>query len=143
MVSPADATAGNGGEGFDPMESLKKAISQRKRRANRRNGRKSRGPKTEEGKKRSSRNAIKHGVFCQDVLLPEEDEVKFSCMHNALISDLSPQNVFELSLVGQIMAAVAHAPLPACRDGGHRDARHEDAGLRPPALRQAAGAHGL
>ena len=103
MVSEAASAADDGG--FDLIESIKRAISERKQRANRRNAKKSTGPQSEEGKKRSSRNSITHGLYCQDVLLSGEDERLFERMHNALVADLSPQNLFELSLVGQIMAA--------------------------------------
>ena len=49
-------------------------ISRRKLRANRDNAKKSTGPRTPEGKHRSSQNATPHGIFCQDLCLPGEDE---------------------------------------------------------------------
>ena len=42
--------------------------------ANRRNARKSTGPKTPEGKAAVRLNALKHGLLANDVLLPGEDE---------------------------------------------------------------------
>ena len=45
--------------------------------ANRRNARQSTGPRTEEGKARSSMNALKHGLTAGDVVLPTEDPQAF------------------------------------------------------------------
>ena len=49
-------------------------ISQRKIDANRRNARKSTGPRTEEGKDQVKLNALKHGLTARTVVLPHEDE---------------------------------------------------------------------
>ena len=45
-----------------------KNISERQLAANRRNGSKSRGPKTEAGKGKSSLNAVKHGMAARTVI---------------------------------------------------------------------------
>ena len=45
-------------------------ISAKKRRANRRNAKKSTGPRSEEGKAKSKMNATTHGFFCADLVLP-------------------------------------------------------------------------
>ena len=45
--------------------------------ANRRNAQQSTGPRTAEGKARSSRNALKHGLTAGDVVLPNEDGEAF------------------------------------------------------------------
>ena len=42
--------------------------------ANRRNARKSTGPKTVEGKEKSRRNSLKHGLTGDGIVLLEEDE---------------------------------------------------------------------
>ena len=46
-----------------------KPVSERKRAANRKNAQRSTGPKTETGKSRSRGNAIKHGLFVQELAL--------------------------------------------------------------------------
>jgi hypothetical protein len=49
------------------------ALSDRKQYANRRNAKKSTGPKTEQGKKHSSLNALKHGLFAKYIVIPAVD----------------------------------------------------------------------
>lgn len=51
----------------------KKPISERKVEANRRNAQKSTGPITATGKKTVSRNAVKHGIFAQELLIADRD----------------------------------------------------------------------
>jgi len=50
-----------------------KTVSPARADASRCNGKKSAGPKTEEGKARSRFNALKHGMTSQTVLLPGDD----------------------------------------------------------------------
>jgi hypothetical protein len=45
--------------------------------ANRRNAKHSKGPTTDEGKRKSSRNALKHGLTAKDLLLPQENPQEF------------------------------------------------------------------
>ncbi len=63
------------------------------------------GPRTEEGKTRSSRNAAKHGFYAEhNYILPgEEDE--FAGQHAALMIELSPEGVFEQLFADEIMTA--------------------------------------
>ena len=58
--------------------------------ANRRNAQKSTGPRSEEGKQTSARNATKFGLFSRHVLLPGDDEAEFE-------PALSERSVSELS----------------------------------------------
>lgn len=51
--------------------------SQSKSDAARENGKKSSGPVTSEGKKKSSRNAFKHGLTAESVVFPGESETDF------------------------------------------------------------------
>ncbi len=48
--------------------------NQKKIESNRKNTLKSAGPKTQEGKKVSRLNALKHGVLSQEILIPGEDK---------------------------------------------------------------------
>jgi hypothetical protein len=74
--------------------------------ASRRNGAKSRGPKTAEGKARSSRNALKHGLRAQKhVVLPQEDAAEFAALEKALIAELAPVGVLQIVLAQRIVVA--------------------------------------
>jgi hypothetical protein len=51
---------------------------------NRENAQKSTGPKTDEGKAASSKNAFKHGIYSDEVVIPGEDVVRYE----ELLADL-------------------------------------------------------
>ena len=81
-------------------------VSNARAEASRRNGAKSRGPKTPEGKARSAQNALKHGMRAQKyVVLPEEDAAAFAALEAALTLELAPQGVLQSILVGRIARA--------------------------------------
>ena len=70
--------------------------------ANRENAKKSTGPRTPEGKERSSKNALKHGLLAQDSVIPGEDPAEFD-RHLTLYEDTyNPANYVERELVLQI-----------------------------------------
>ena len=74
-------------------------------RANRRNARKSTGPKTPEGKAVVGLNALKHGLLSRQVLLPNEDEASLLQLGERLHSQLQPVGELEDLLVERIVAA--------------------------------------
>jgi hypothetical protein len=74
----AEPLADNNGHHEPEPESAEEAsgkqtVSSRKIEANRRNARKGTGPKTAAGKRRVSRNAIKHGFFSKYLLVQHRD----------------------------------------------------------------------
>jgi hypothetical protein len=71
--------------------------------ANRRNSRLSKGPKTPEGKARSAKNALKHGLLSRGVLLPDEDAEAFIELSRRLSEDLNPLGELELVLLERIV----------------------------------------
>src|SRR6185437_15922910 len=73
--------------------------------ANRANAQKSTGPRTADGKKRSSRNAIAHGIFSREVVLANEERALFKELRSGLMKSLKPQDVLELMLFEQIVSA--------------------------------------
>ncbi len=69
----------------------------------RRNGAKSRGPVTPEGKARSSKNALKHGLATPEhILLDGEDEAAFTLLYEALIEENEPESTTEAFLVHRL-----------------------------------------
>jgi hypothetical protein len=79
------------------------ATSAAKLEANRLNARKSTGPRTRRGRIASSKNAISHGLFCKQIVLPGESKPEFDLLRKCFIRDLKPQNVVELSLVDRMV----------------------------------------
>jgi hypothetical protein len=70
--------------------------------ANRRNAAKSTGPKTEEGKARSRRNGLKHGMTGEGIVLAETDEAEIERRTEALQDELAPESTLGTILVRQI-----------------------------------------
>ena len=85
-----------------------KPISQKKLDANRRNAQKSTGPKTPQGKARSSRNAVKHGLLARSIVLkdndPNENPADFDELLQDLTADLQPVGRLQHLLVERIAA---------------------------------------
>jgi hypothetical protein len=74
--------------------------------ASRRNGARSRGPKTAAGKARSSRNALKHGLCAQKLLvLAEEDVAAFCALETALFEELAPAGALQTVLAQRVVSA--------------------------------------
>jgi len=71
--------------------------------ANRRNGAKSRGPVTDEGKTLAKLNAVIHGLRAQQVLLRTEDLSEFETFQEGMRTDLEPVGSLENFLFSQIV----------------------------------------
>jgi hypothetical protein len=67
--------------------------------ANRRNAIRSTGPNTEEGKRRSRRNAIRHGLCAETVIEIVEDIEDYRAFEAAVIADYDAQTAVERELV--------------------------------------------
>src|SRR5258708_21787452 len=74
-------------------------ISEKQILAARANGALSRGPKTPEGKARSSRNAIRHGRLSRCVVLGNESPEGFEKLLNLHVDRFSPLDEVELGMV--------------------------------------------
>jgi hypothetical protein len=73
--------------------------SYRQIEANRRNAFKSTGPKTEEGKRRSRCNAVRHGLTAETVISTLEDADDYEAFEAAIIADYDAQSAVERELV--------------------------------------------
>jgi hypothetical protein len=75
--------------------------------ASRRNGAKSRGPKTPEGKARSAQNGLKHGFRAQKhIVLPGESAAEFQAFEEALLEELAPEGALQCAFARRIVSAV-------------------------------------
>jgi hypothetical protein len=74
--------------------------------ASRRNGAKSKGPRSSEGKARSAQNALKHGLRAQKhVVLPGESAAEFAALEAALMEELAPEGALQSVLAQRVVAA--------------------------------------
>jgi len=77
--------------------------------ASRRNGSKSRGPKTTEGKNRSRANAIKHGLRAETLLLEigtEEENAAFESLRSRLEVQFAARTIEEQLLLESVVLAL-------------------------------------
>ncbi|WP_108507847.1 hypothetical protein [Polynucleobacter acidiphobus] len=64
--------------------------------------RRSGGPKSEEGKRASSRNALRTGVYSSMIVLPGEDESAFRELEEQFIRDFDPRDIAESAIVREL-----------------------------------------
>jgi hypothetical protein len=60
------------------------------------------GPRTTQGKERSKRNALKHGIFSTVALLKDELQSEFDALLNRLLDNLQPEGALEVLLVEKL-----------------------------------------
>jgi hypothetical protein len=105
--------------------------SERRRRANLANAKKSTGPRTDEGKQRASRIAVRHGLFSQDLILPGERLVDFLRLRLSFHASLRATDALEYAIIER--AVIAQWRLRRCQSAeldlhraapGRRDEQH-------------------
>ena len=74
--------------------------------ANRRNAQLSTGPKTDDGKSRSRRNAVRHGLTAETVIDALEDADEYAAFEMAVTSDYDAQTAVERELVLRLASAL-------------------------------------
>ncbi len=73
--------------------------------ASRANGARSKGPVTAEGKRNSSRNSTRHGMFADTLVLERENPAQFRELLNELLNEHKPSTPTQTMLVETIVAA--------------------------------------
>ena len=86
---------------MNPLPSAS-ALEEARAAVNRRNAARSTGPRTEEGKRRSSLNALRHGLTGQTVVLPEDDLAAYQRHCAQFHAELKPQGLLETKAVQTI-----------------------------------------
>jgi hypothetical protein len=74
----------------------------RRAATNRANAQHSTGPRTEPGKQRSSRNALRHGLTAQTAVLPTEDRESYQRHLQQFLDEYAPATPTETQLVNEI-----------------------------------------
>jgi hypothetical protein len=98
--------------------------------ANRLNALASTGPRTEDGKQQSRRNALKHGLTAETVVEPLEDPEEYRVFEEAFVSAYLPRTPVEQELVHRLASLFWRLR----RATSIRDRIAADAGRDPPGL---------
>src|SRR6478609_8663684 len=72
--------------------------------ANRQNAKNSTGPRTEHGKRRSRRNAFRHGLAAETVIDVLEDRADYDAFALRIKADYRPRTNFEIELVSRLVS---------------------------------------
>ena len=70
--------------------------------ANRANAKRSTGPRSEEGKARSSKNALKHGLNSRSIVIWDEEYEQFELLRAGLEADFRPMSTIDRELVDRL-----------------------------------------
>ena len=80
--------------------------SDKRTAANRANAQKSTGPRTAQGKQRSGKNALIHGILSRDLVIDTEDPSEFAALLDGLLEAHQPAGAAEQLLVEKIAMAL-------------------------------------
>jgi len=94
--------------------------------ANRENAKHSTGPKTERGKRRSSRNAFKHGLTAETIIDALENAADYDTLAKAINADYRPRTNFELQLVARLISLLWRLRRAISIESGLIDNQHKN-----------------
>jgi hypothetical protein len=120
------------------------SCSQQKVEANRRNALKSTGPRTVEGKARTCRNALKHGMCAESprvAVVLEEDPAAYEAFAREMLEDMRPVGAVQRALAQRIVFIAwklqripeVEARFFAGGEGAVQHNRRDERGMRLPA----------
>jgi hypothetical protein len=117
------------------------AVSNARAAASRKNGARSRGPRTAEGKARAAQNAVKHGIRAlKYVVLPDESAADFHAFEEAIVDDLVPVGALQSVLARRVaVAAWRLARADRMEVELFEERRWEDAGVGMALIRDGNG----
>jgi hypothetical protein len=101
---------------------MRSKLTEKQIQANRERAKKSTGPRTPEGKARSARNALKHGMYAEALLIFGDNERLLAEITRQYFEDFAPANIHERMLLEQMVFAqwrllrVARSRVPDTRD---------------------------
>lgn len=95
-------------------------------RANRANAKRSTGPKSADGKARSSKNSLAHGLTARDIVIGDEDPEEFERLRTGLQADFKPASVIEQELVERLAGLLWRLRRIPVLEGALLDARQEE-----------------
>ena len=73
--------------------------------ANQANARRSTGPVTPEGKARSARNALKHGLTARHLVIQPDEQAEFDELQAALLDEIDPRGALETLTFRELLHA--------------------------------------
>jgi hypothetical protein len=80
-------------------------ISDKRLAANRANAAHSTGPTTPEGKARSAKNALRHGLLAKQILIGKESAENFQALFDILVDRFAPVDDFELGMIEELASS--------------------------------------
>src|SRR5262245_6617266 len=109
--------------------------SQRQLEANRANAKRSTGPRSANGKARSSKNALIHGLTAQDIVINEEDPAEFERLRICLREDFNCNTNLERELVDRLAGLLWRLRRVPGLEASLIRARQKEADKGPPKFR--------